>query len=102
VLESGARLGCVRGCAGPPSEATERATAGLGGGQGSLCARRDHPALFLGDHGHDAHGHPIGRGHVTGDEVDAGLLQSQEEVCIAGEAIELGYYQDGAMCAAER
>src|SRR6185437_7104685 len=76
---------------------TKPHAAALCGLQRVLGPLADHAALFLGNHGHDAHGEAVGRRHVGRDEVDAGLVQAQQEMGIAREAIQLGDDQLGAV-----
>jgi hypothetical protein len=54
--------------------------------------------LLLCDHGHDPHGEPVGVRHVRRNEIDAGLLETQQEMCIAAQSINLG---DDELCAVE-
>ena len=61
----------------------------------AACKRRlgalgDHAALGLRHQRHDADHHLVGLRHVGGDELDAGLLQAEQEVRVAGEPVELG------------
>jgi hypothetical protein len=44
----------------------------------------------LRDDRHDAHGHPVRVRHVGGHEIDARLLQAEQEVRVAGQPVELG------------
>jgi hypothetical protein len=41
------------------------------------CPGGDHAAFFLRDHGHYAHCHPVGVGHIRRDELHASPLQAQ-------------------------
>ena len=54
--------------------------------QRRLGAGRDHLPLGLGDHRHDADDQFVGLGHVGGDEPDAGLLEPEQEMGVAGSA----------------
>ena len=61
-----------------------------------LCSRqrflgplRDHPPLFLGDHCHDPAPSADWRRHVGCNEVDASLLQTEQEMGITAQTIDL-------------
>lgn len=55
----------------------------------SLGSLRDHSALFVSDHRHDAHSQSIGMGHIRCHEVYACLSQTQQKVCVTRKAIQL-------------
>ena len=45
---------------------------------------------LFGHHGHDPDREPVRLWHVGRDEVDARLLQAEEEVSVARQPVELG------------
>ena len=58
---------------------------------------RNHAALFIGDHRHDADRQSIGCGHISGHEVDARLLEAKQEMRVAAEPIDLSDNELGAI-----
>jgi diguanylate cyclase (GGDEF)-like protein len=100
--DGAARLPASRGdLADVAAIASELHAPGLGSGQSGLRAGADHVALGLRDDRHDADDHFVRLRHVGGDEADTGLLQPEQEVGVAGEPIELGDNQRGAVHSAE-
>ena len=73
-----------------PCRVAEPDAARLGRLQRRLGALADHAALGLRHQRHDADHHLVRLRHVGGDELDAGLLQAEQEMRVAGEAVELG------------
>jgi hypothetical protein len=53
--------------------------------------------LVLCDHGHDPDRQPIGVRHVGGNEINAGLLETKQEVSVAGQPIQFCDHQPGAV-----
>jgi hypothetical protein len=68
--------------------------------QGGLRSGADHPPFFIGDERHNADRETIRVRHVDGDEVDAGPLQAEQEVCVSAQAIELRDHQRSLASAA--
>jgi hypothetical protein len=66
----GARLGCQSAA----SIAPELHATTLRSCKRSLGASRDHPALLVGDHGHNADGEAVRMRHVGRHEINSGLL----------------------------
>ncbi len=69
----------------------------LGRGERGFRAGGDHARFFLGNRGEDVDGQSVHGRPIGGDELDAALHQPGHEVDIAGQAVELGDDQDGAM-----
>jgi hypothetical protein len=67
----------------------------LGGLQGGLGALADGLAFLFSDHGHDADRQLVGVGHVDRDELHLGLLQTEQEIGVARQPVELGDDQRG-------
>lgn len=79
------------------SRIAELYPARLGLGQGNAGALGNHLALMLGDGGEDVQGQPVGTRHVHGDELDPALHQACDEGDVAGQPVELGDDQRGAL-----
>src|SRR4051794_40653261 len=60
--------------------------------------RRPHAPLLVRDHRHDADREPVCVRHVSGHEIDAGLLQAEEERGASAEPIE---FHDDELCATD-
>jgi hypothetical protein len=65
---------------------SELLPSGLGSGKGLPRPLGDHAPLFIRHHGHDPDGQAVGAWHVSGHEINAGLLQLQQEVSIPAQA----------------
>ena len=74
----------------------------LRGGQCVLGALGNSLRFMLGHHRHDSHRQPVGVRHVGGDEVDTRLLQAEQEMRVARQAIELGDNKPRPVQAAHR
>ena len=61
----------------------------------------DHRRLVFRDGGQDVDGQAVGLGEVDGHEVDAALHQLGDEGDVAGQPVELGDHQGGAVQAAQ-
>ena len=66
---------------------------GLGGGERRLGPLADRLTLLLSDQSHDPDREPVRMRHVDRDELDPGLLQSEQEMRIAAQPVELGNNQ---------
>jgi hypothetical protein len=75
---------------------TELNAAALGSCESSYRAFGNSAALVLGHNRHDPDRQPVGLRHVGRHEVNAGLLEPEQEMRIAGKTIELGNDQLGA------
>ena len=64
-----------------------------GGCQGHCGTVRYGLPLSLGDYRHDAHRQLIGLRHVGSDERHIGALQTEQEVCVTAQPVELGDHQ---------
>ena len=81
--------------------AAEPGAAGLGCSERRLGSLADHLALVLGHGRQDVQGQPVGGRHVDCDKLDAALHQAGDERDVAGQPVELGDHQDGALPAAQ-
>ena len=69
-------------------------------GERGLCALRNHLALMLGDGREDVNGQSVRGRHIDGHEVDAAFHQIRDEGDVAGQPVEPGDNQRGAVLAA--
>ena len=69
----------------------------LGLGQGGAGALGNHLALVLRHSGEDVQGQPVGARHVHGDEFNTAFHEIGDEGDVAGQPVELGDDQRGAL-----
>jgi hypothetical protein len=61
---------------------------GLGSGKALPRLLRDDAPFLIGRHGHDPYSQTVGTRHVSGYEINVGLLQAQQEVSISAQAYQ--------------
>ena len=59
----------------------------------------DHASLLIRDHRHDPYREPVRSRHVSRDEINAGLLQPEQEVRVSAKLVDLG---DNGFCQGSR
>src|SRR3984885_1828232 len=64
--------------------------ASAGAGQSFTGPPGDRLSLLLSDQGHDSDSEGVGLWHISGDERDSSLLQAEQEMRVAAQAVELG------------
>src|ERR1700733_5361436 len=84
------------------AETAELLTARLRGGERGLSPGRYHLSFGLRDNRHDTHDHFVRLRHVGGNELDASSLQSDQEVSVTRQPVELRNDELRPVSAAER